>query len=294
MAQVKYIVRYLKIIQRIKKGDYPTKENILNYLIENDFDINPRTLNRDFNSIDELFEIEIKYSRQQKGYYILVEEDDFFSTKINETINLLSSLKLVGKNKNVIAFENRKANGLDNIYPLIDAIKSNRTIQFNYEKYQTKTKTERTVEPFFIKESQGRWYLIAKDLKDKHIKTFGLDRISSITKTPYYFDTLPHNNLLNLFDDYFGIINYGEPKEIALRVYGVNGLYIKSYPFHHSQNIIKETDEYIEFSLNIAITDDLIMEFLKYGASIKVLYPKSLINKLTSEYKKSLNLYNNE
>lgn len=294
MAQVKYIVRYLKIIQRIKKEDYPSKVQILNYLLENDFDITPRTINRDFNSIEELFEIYILYSRQNNGYYIKENENSLFSFKINETISLLSSLKLVGKKKHLIALENRKPNGLDNFYPIIDAIKANRAIEFNYEKYQTKTKTERTVEPYFIKESQGRWYLIAKDLKDNRLKTFGLDRIKTVLKTSTYFDTVDVKKLLTLFDDYFGVINIGQSVDIIFMVFGVDGLYIKSYSLHHSQKIVKETGEFIEFSLRVAITEDLVMEFLKYGSSIKILTPKSLIKRLTKEYKKSLKLYKYE
>jgi len=288
MANHKYIIRISKIIQRIKQGDFPSGTVLLSYLSENDFEINKRTLNRDFKTILELFDIEIKYSRTEKGYFFESLDNDFISQKFNETLDLFSSLSLIGKSENIILFEKRKSEGTGFISPIIEAIKLNVELRFNYFNYHTQTTSNREVYPYFIKESQGRWYLIAKDKKDCVIKTFGLDRMSYVAKGDDYFDIPRDNDFEKLFTNYFGIINIGKVKEIRLKINGANAFYVKNYPFHHSQKVLEEEVDFIVFSLSLAITSDFIMEILKYGSSLTVLAPLFLKKEIKNEYQKAI------
>ncbi|HEY1008579.1 MAG TPA: WYL domain-containing protein, partial [Daejeonella sp.] len=65
----------------------------------------------------------------------------------------------------------------------------------------------RQVHPYALKEFRGRWYILAKDLKDNRIKTFGLDRIQYLEITKKRFTFPSDLNVGELFRNCFGIIN---------------------------------------------------------------------------------------
>lgn len=288
MANQKYYLRYSRIIYRIKKGDFPNLETILQFLSENDFEINKRTFKRDLDAILELFDIEILYDRKKRGYYVKQQEEDFSSTKLQESLDLFCTIKVVEKGKNIISFENRKSKGIDKMPHIADAINNRRILGFKYVKYQNLKISNREVEPYSLKESQGRWYLVAKDKKDNKIKTFGLDRMSHLFSTNSTY-VLPRDfSVEKMFYHSFGVINTNTPENISLEIRGANAHFIKSYPLHHSQKVIKEYGDIITFSLIISITEDFIMELMKYGASINVLSPQSLKKRLLFEYKKAI------
>lgn len=292
MANEKYILRYLKIIQRIKRGDYPNRETILDYLSDNGFGINKRTFSRDRNVILELFDIEICFDRVEKGYHI-VQDDGFnvYSGRLQETLDLFSSIQIVGKEKNIISFGKRKPLGTENMFYILDAIKNSKILSFNHIKFQDQKTTQRTVEPYMLKESQGRWYLVAKDKNDNKVKTFGLDRISLPESGNALFNKPDISEIDKMFKDSFGIVNTNDPKDITIKAYGANALYIKSYKLHESQNIIEETKNSISFSMRLSITDDFVMELMQYGADIEVIEPVSLKTRLIENYKKALERY---
>lgn len=288
MANEKYFIRYIKIIQRIKRGDNPSLTIVLECLSEYGFDINKRTFNRDLNAILDLFDIEIHYDRTQKGYYINEVENDFISNKLQEALDIFSSIKIVGKERSIISFDTRKPSGTEHLYYILDAIKNCKILRFEHRKYHKQEKTDRIVEPYMVKESQGRWYLVAKDKKDNQIKTFGLDRISMPHSTTVIFSKPKNIDLDSMFDNCFGITNNNKPQDIEIKVYGANAYFIKSFKLHTSQTIIKEDKKFIIFKLYLSVTDDFVMELMKYGADIEVLAPISLKKILIEKYNKAL------
>lgn len=288
MANQKYFIRYSKIIHRVKRGDYPNTETLLDYLSDNGFEINKRTLSRDFNAVLELFDTEIIFDRTQKGYYIIKDETNFNSSKLLETLDLFSSIKIVGKEKEIISFEKRKSKGTEHMYYILDAIKNRKALYFQHLKYHEQIVTQRKVEPYLLKESQGRWYLIAKDEKDNKIKTFGLDRMSQLYSDNSTFTKPKDLDISTMFTDCFGIVNTNDPKDIKIQVFGANAFFIKSYPLHHSQEVFSEDKNSITFSLHLSITDDFVMELMKYGSNLKILSPRYLNKRLLNEYKKAI------
>ena len=140
-----------------------------------------------------------------------------------------------------------------------------------------------------VKESQGRWYLVAKDLKDNRIKTFALDRISSVSDNKNSKFKPPTGlDLKNYFKDSFGIINFNSPEKVIIKVYGNNSSFIKSYHLHNSQETIEEENDSVTFSLNLCITPDFVMELMKYAADLEVIKPIHLRNSIIKNYTKAL------
>ncbi|PIE97425.1 MAG: WYL domain-containing protein, partial [Polaribacter sp.] len=173
-----------------------------------------------------------------------------------------------------IHFEKRKSKGTEHLYGILHAIKNQVLIKFQHQKFWEDEITERTLEPYALKEARNRWYLIGKDLKDNKIKNFAL---------------------VNEYYKYsFGIKAWGndKPEEVVLSFSEMQGRYIKTLPLHHSQEILKDNENEFKIRLKLYVTYDFIMELLSFGKEVKVIKPKSLINEMKVIYQECLEKYN--
>jgi len=153
--------------------------------------------------------------------------------------------------------------------------------------------TTRTVEPYALKEFKNRWYVLANDLKDNHMKSFALDRITALEITSKPFKSPVIFNINEHYRYCFGIIspNEDKPNNIILSFEPHQGNYIKSLPLHETQVVLKDNDDELQIGLTLFITHDFIMELLSYGENVKVIKPASLIKKLKSAYQNAINQY---
>jgi predicted DNA-binding transcriptional regulator YafY len=297
MAKEVFFIRYLLIIQRLRKS-CASFEQVRSYL-ERESEIRgynllleKRTFQREMNQIREQFGIDIRYDRNNRTYYIAEESsiDKEQNDRLLEGYEILELLKTRESHAPYIQFEQRKAGGLEYFYGLLHAIKNRKIIRVQYHKFYEEGSTQRDLHPLALKEANGRWYLTARDTKDQRIKTFGLDRIEDLEITREGFKNTEATE--DLFKDSFGIIIHpGKPKRVVLSFNSFQGKYIKSYPLHHSQKVIKDDKKELLIELYIHITEDFIMELLSYGDKVKVVSPKSLISQMVRQYKSALGMY---
>ena len=67
--------------------------------------------------------------------------------------------------------------------------------------------------------------------------------------------------------------------------------YLRVMPLHRSQVFLKDTPEEIVLSLQIKITPDFVKEILSYGAYVRVIEPQHLADRIKTEIKNALQLY---
>lgn len=292
MAKNSALLKLLRckfIIDEIEKGYNPSLSNLTtktNQWLENinsvigdvHIDLSERTIKRDIAEIRELFGVHIK-SRQ--GYYIEKESGD--TTQLHSTFDTLL-LYFIRKNRpdtnKSIRFAPRRATGTDLFFIILKAIKDKKKIEFHYSQYEKREVTMRLVSPLGLKEFKGFWYIVASDKEG--IKTFGLDRISSLgvslenSLVPVDFD----------LDDYYkhcyGIVRLpnDEPQEIIIKTAPIKAAYYKANPLHHSQKIVEENEDFTTFSLFIYLTYDLQQELRSHGDDqVKVLKPERALDK---------------
>jgi predicted DNA-binding transcriptional regulator YafY len=175
----------------------------------------------------------------------------------------------------------------------LHAIKNCIVINLIHQKYEYDEPVSRLVEPYALKESKGRWYLFAKDTKDKRLKTFGLDRVMDFENTSKRFDYPENLDVNEIFRNCFGVINpeNEKPEEVILSFRPEQGKYIKSYPIHELQTVIKDTANELRIKLYIYMTYDLMMELLSHGDSMEVIAPKRLKEEIGNVYRNALKLY---
>jgi predicted DNA-binding transcriptional regulator YafY len=179
---------------------------------------------------------------------------------------------------NYMYFEKRRAQGTQHFHGLIYAIRQQIVLLLTHQKFDHDEPTERRVAPYALKESRGRWYLVALDTADRRVKTFGLDRILGFVFTPGRFDHPSGFDVNRHFSHCFGVIRPDDtaPQEVILSFDPEQGKYIKSYPLHDSQEILIENNQELRIRLYLYTTYDLIQEIMSYGDRVKVLAPAEL------------------
>lgn len=305
MSKAGYISRYLLIIKKLKQKPYTSKPELIKF-IENQFEFlqegdemikgafSERTIERDFREMRRLFGIDIEYSKTHKGYFIEPSENSSVPfQRMLEAFDVFNVTSLTHGLDKFIYPENKKPQGTENLHGLAHAIQNTLQIKFTYQKFWEDAPTHREAHPYALKEFRNRWYLIAKDLGDKKIKTFALDRLSNldISRSDFFF---PKDfNAEEIFRDSFGMITPTDStvQNIILSFNPVQGNYIRTLPLHHSQKILVDDDDELRISLKLFITDDLIMELLSHSDKVKVIEPKLLADTIKDEHERAYKQY---
>lgn len=300
MAKRSFFLRYSVILKRLQKAPATLKEIVSS--IEKEFDLldlplnySKRTFQRDLKEIQEIFQVDIQFDFRQKVYFIEHSAHPKVAERMLETFDMVNAVNLSNDLANSIHFESRRALGTQHFYGLLHAIKNILVVKFVYRKYEEESISQRQVEPIVLKEFKNRWYLVAVDLKDEQIKTFGLDRIDELEITKKHFAQKPNLDVRSLYKNSFGIIN-GDPsdvEEVVLTFNPLQGKYIKSFPLHHSQQIITDNSEELVVSLRIVVTYDFVMELMSYGDNVKALEPSTLKEDICTTAERMLALYKN-
>lgn len=285
MPKDTFISRFALIIKCLEKGP-ATFEEIGNYLEresdihDKNFTISIRTFQRDIKDIYEQLDIEIVNERKgDKRYYINERGVDLQrSQRLIDAYQSIGAIKASQQYHQYIFLESRKPKGLENFHLLLHAITNKLVLKFRHYKYWDDDVTERKVHPLALKESQGRWYLLAIDTKDDAFKTFGIDRMDELETSKASYKQKYEYNIEQMFSNSFGILNVsnGQPQLVQLEFTYQQGQYVKNFPLHHSQKETSENNGHIIVELNMGITYDFIMEILHFGSEVKVLQPLSL------------------
>ena len=267
-------------------------------------ELSQRTLQRDIPIIAEVYRVFIKCNRSTQEYRI-IDEAEAFSQNLLEAFDVYHALQnYYGKLSESILFDKRIPQGTQYLSPLLDAIEKQKQIEIHYHKFWGSKEVQiRTIEPYLLKESQRRWYVLALDVDKKLLRVFGLDRIKSIEDIGIKRMYDPPKEIERFFDDSFGVwvdndrtkaekVLLSFKKEESDSFFTPNPAeYLRAIPLHRSQVFIKDTPEEIILSLKVKITPDFVKEILSYGAYVKVIEPQHLADHIKTEIKNALQLY---
>lgn len=299
MSQQAAIRRFSLIYEKLEKKHKPSFDDIKDFLFDNGFEVSDRTIQRDFEKIRDEFGIEIMYNHGLNYYYI--DKEKSINTErfvrfleIANTANFISESLREGKETlNYISFDAQgELRGVNNLKHLLFAIKNFRTIAFKHENFNTGKISDYSARPYLLKEYQNRWYLVANVKKINEFRTFGIDRITDLKVKVKTFKPNPKKNPHKLFENIIGL-NYSEnkPDEVILSFTPIQGKYVKSLPFHKSQEILLDNDKELQIKLYIIPNYEFKQRILMLGENVKVLKPDYLIEDVKKLLKASLERY---
>jgi proteasome accessory factor B len=300
MPKETFISRFALILKRLEKGP-ATYDQIAEFLEaesviqSKDFSISRRTLQRDIKDIHSQLNIEIVNEKKgDKRYFIKNRaETEEYGERLLESYQIVNAINAAQEFNKFVFLDTRKPKGLDHFNALLHAIRNKKVLNFNHCKFPDDILSKRCVHPLGLKESQGRWYLIALDTKDKKLKTFGLDRIEDIDISKTRFRETYSYNLPEFFAYSFGIAgtHSEKPQLILLKFSFAQAPYLKAYPLHSSQKIIEEDKKSLIIEINVYITYDLVKELLSYGPDLQVISPARLRNEMKNNLSATLKYY---
>jgi len=298
MSKRETILRYNNIIKKLRKKEATFKEISEGLAFESELlgyklTVSKRTFQRDLEDIRSIYNIDVQFDFSRKVYFIDYEEKPGLGERILEAFDTLNALNINNNLVDCIQFEKQQPKGTENFHLLLHSIKNHFQIEFSHQKYWDQQATQRLLEPYFLKEFKSRWYLVGRETNNNQIKSFGLDRISSVNVLKTKFSVLDKPCISSYFQNSFGIVgpNSAAPSVVVLSFSAFQGKFIKALPLHSSQQIILDNAAELQIKLKLFITYDFIMEILSHGDNVRVVKPLRLVNVVKTVYKNTLAKY---
>lgn len=216
---------------------------------------------------------------------------------VDEVISTLEwRFNLKGYKEVVIGFEqNLFLKGLNWLPVVIEAASNHQVLQITYRNYKNSEQDSiRIVHPWYVRQYNNRWFLLAYNDEHGNISNFALDRILNITIVENH--TFKPNEGIDFEHYYDDVIGVTIPKDdvkklkIVLRFSKNQFPYIASKPLHRSQTIIDE--EKCIISIDVRPTYELSQLILSFGNDVEVLEPASYRDEIIKIITASLQKYN--
>ena len=183
----------------------------------------------------------------------------------------------------VVSFQsNLDLKGLGHFSKLLQAILNKRVLKLGYVPYG-KAQITATVYPYYLKQYNDRWYLIARVKGYDSFAHYALDRINSFEEI-----ALPYKeaevDFSEYFDDVIGVtVPDGDAEDIVIKVTGKRFNYIRTKPLHLSQRIIEEAEGYAIISINVKVNNELESLILSFGDDMEVISPTSFRDRIAEK-----------
>lgn len=285
---------------------YPSKEKLFELVREEGFaDYSESSFERDKKDISEQYSIYIKYNKRRNGYFIDLQDDEDIADfkafldllerreRVEFVNQTLTGVREIGRYLQLE--KNPDFAGISHLPLLWEALRAQRVISFEYSAYtQTPVPAQaRLVEPGLLFEYKNRWYLDGYDLQKNQIRTFGLDRMAQLQLTDKYISQNRSNQYRTMRQHVIGVNSAPDtvPVRVVLRLTPLQANYLQSLPMHHSQQVLGQTDDFVDFALEVVLNIEIEIEILSLGEAVEVLEPVELREKIHDRIIKMQQLY---
>ena len=298
MANAYHLKRLSMLVNKLS-GKYVSKEELLKYMesqisasFPDSTGYSLRTLQRDFKTLRDSFGIDVRF-RDGYGYYLVegVSDTEGYKSML-QNFELLSSIYSDSVMQKFVIPEHRRITTDVEFRDLFTALKENRLLGFDYVYFRHgNSVSHKEIQPYCLKESQRRWYLVGRDMKDGAMKCFAVDRMKYAEVLAGRFTREDNVDIPALFRESYGIWNdMDDPvEEIILHYDALDGAFLKTLPLHGSQEILTDDPEDgLKIRLHLRITNDFVMELLSRSRSLEVIAPEHLRRRIREIYEAAL------
>jgi proteasome accessory factor B len=313
--------RLLFIDKKIKDKTYPNCTSLAE-----EWETSTKTIQRDIEYMKDVLEAPIEYDSIEHGYYytqptfsmpaISISESDLFAVFVAEramgqfrNTPIYAKLRSVfGKiqgslpdkttvhpswiNDRILCFEEPVTVIDMKIWDTITkALRDNKRLKIKHASPGQKSPIERKVDPYYLVNHKGEWYLSTHCHTRDSIRTFAVSRIKSAELLDETFSLPASMTRQKMFGDQFGIIWKKDCYRVKIRFNAEVAPYIRERRWHPEQKITNRHDDglVIEFITNhLNEVKDWV---LSWGAGARVLSPPLLVEKVRTSLKHALATY---
>lgn len=288
--------RYVWLIDLLQRYGRLTRREIDELWMRSEYSEGKPMARRTFmnyrQAIQEMFDVNIECDPSTYEYYIEDPEALEGSGARVWALNTLSVNTLLNESQELrdrIVLENIPS-GQKFLRQVFEAMKESRMVWLSYHSFRRITGSRTLVAPYFVKLFRQRWYVVGLPAEERRIKTYALDRVTSLELSDRTFVYPEGFEPADYFKGCFGI-TYGEQpaEEVVLRVSALQANYLRTLPLHESQVESERGDSHSVFRYRLKITPDLVQEL--YALSFwqaEVLAPQSLREAVAARLAESL------
>lgn len=251
----------------------------------------PRTtFNRYRDEVEDVFGIKI--GCDSYNCYYIIDKEPLHSDSVQKwMVSALAVSNIVSEARDLhdrILLENIPSDS-DYLHLVIDAMRRGLRVRVGYRRYGSADGTEWTIDPYCIKLFRRRWYMLGHFPNEGFIM-LAFDRIVSLQVTDESFEVLPSFDAKSYFSEYFGVLTDDRVplQRVVVRAFGNERFALCDLPLHHTQKIIQEEKDYIDFQLRIRPTSDFLAHILSRGRWVKIIAPQELADKINDWHRESM------
>ncbi len=250
-------------------------------------ELSERQFHRYTDAVEELFDIEIKYSRSQRGY-VVADREGIYNMGMRkwliQTFSVNNILHESQELKNRILLEDVPS-GQQHLTTIVDAMREGVALSMTYHSFHREEPSTFEVEPYCVKLFEQRWYMLGMSEGYDDLRIYALDRIKALEPTERKFKLPKKFDAAKFFEDNYGIIISDDDYDVcpvALLADAKQSNYLRTLPLHHSQVEVERNDKYSIFEYRLCPTFDFRQKILSMGGAIEVLAPQELVYQFNS------------
>jgi hypothetical protein len=263
--------------------------------------IERRTFYNYKNAILDLLKINIECDpRDGNRYKIMERDDDEMSQWLVKSFTVNEILASNADMRSRILLEEIPA-GQEFLMEISEAMRTGCKIRFEYQRFMDYQIQHVVGAPYCVKLYHQRWYVLMKEWRTllvthalkEEMHVYSLDRILSMQVTDERFEMEADFDAKEYFKYAFGtrVEKDNPPQRVLLKVVDYQRDYFRTLPLHASQREIETQEKYSIFELNVALTIELTMQILYYGARVEVLEPQELREEVEEEAYQLMRVY---
>ena len=194
----------------------------------------------------------------------------------------------------VVAFEAVAAvPGRHFLNPLYEAISTRGAVRLRYQPFHYTEPEKLTVSPHFLKEYNSRWYVLGTEHAADSLRLFALDRLQAVEPSPSSYRPLADLSPEVYFQKVIGVTlpKQAEVQTIQLWVSPQQAPYLKTRPWHASQQVVSEDKDGLILEFQLIPNYELRSKILSFGAGVKVLAPEDLAGEVQQMLQRALKAY---
>ena len=255
--------------------------------------IERRTFYNYKNAIADLLKIVIECDqRDDNRYKIVARDDDELSSWLIKSSTVNEILSNNADMRSRILLEDIPA-GQEFLLDIMGAMRTGCKIEFEYKRFTDCQVQQVKGAPYCVKLYHQRWYVLMKEWRTllvshelkEEMHVYSLDRILSMKVTDERFVLDENFDAKEYFRYAFGtrVEKDNPPQRVLFKVANYQRDYLRTLPLHPSQREIETQEDYSIFELHVAMTIELTMQILYYGARVEVLEPADLREEIEEE-----------
>jgi len=175
---------------------------------------------------------------------------------------------------------------------IFTALKTKRTLTFEYRPLQKTTYMARTVDPYHAICQRANWYFIGYCYDKKDLRMFSFTRVKNLGLTKKHFNIPQDFKADEYFDKQMGVfISAKTPYTVELLIDNEIGTFALERQWHDTQTVEQRKDGSVYVKFTTTQMQEVLRWVLGQGHTVKALAPLELIDMVKDEVEKVRRMY---